>query len=499
MISKDIEYRYTTSSPWYENKPGHGFEEVTGRFKIGKDNKNEVWKTFLSTKKGESKKPGVRMDYGVTHIWPSYRLQYIPNTFIYKAWSLSNWGHMQDVDQNGYQYLDGTFSSPGLTLEFDPAGGYGHFKIEAKESSMWHPLAIVVRVEEGNRTTETPKDELFSFDKKEDKWYVYDTVTQKDVVDNDALTKWNKGYTIEKIGTDTLKNGNWVQRFKIKKDLTNHNISTPLGQGIYDYDIWYNIGPNNTISNSISSIYIEGYYDERGDYHKSEESYEIKIGSWKQKPNILYFCNMAWVNKPRTTSEPPTPIDATAVEYTDTTINLFLYVELGISPNGGHDIYWNQDVPNNPLLSSRFPSDLASSVVVTISRNDPEFDATGKYTKFKVSNYGGNYLIVSGSSMSNNEHNNPSSRRIQDYYIDDVMYDPDMKVYWSPNHNPNMTTVPRVYQVTTSDTSDDNHVLHQTFTVKKKTTTKPWNISIKATLNYKKYKGSTEGKLAGEK
>lgn len=479
-----------------ENDLRFGFEEAKGRFKIGQDSENEVWKTFLSNKTS-NKKQGVRMDYAETHIWPSYRVQYIPASFVYKSWSLSNSGHMQ----GDFQYLNGTFSTPGQTMEFDPAGGYGHFKLEAKESSMWHPLAIVVTVHEGNRNQETQEDEFFSFTKKEDSWYVYDDGGKTDIKDTDALTKWNVGYDIVRLSR-TITNEYTSHTFLIRKNNISYGDATqPLGKGVYDYDLWYNIGPNNNVANSLSYITIDGYFDERSlamtldevvdAYNADSECYHsqdncIKIGTWKQKPNILYYVNMAWVDKPRTTSSDPVPMSATSVEYADTSIELYLYVELGISSNGGHNIYWNQDLPiPGNSLSSKIPSDLNRYITVDISSNDPDYDATSKYSKFTVSRYGENYMKVTATSVSNNEHNNPTSRRLEDYFIDNVMYDPDHQI--------------GQFHVTTSDDTDNNHVLNETFTVRKYTTTMPWKISINATLAYNKYKGSTSGKLAGVK
>lgn len=505
-----IQYK-NSSNQMTENDLRFGFEEAKGRFKIGPDSENEVWKTFLSSK-SSTKNQGVRMDYATTHIWPSYRVQYIPSSFIYKSWSLSNWGHMQ----GDFQYLSGTFSSPGQTMEFDPAGGYGHFKIEAKESSMWHPLAIVVTVNEGNRNQETQEDEFFSFTKKADSWYVYDANGKKDIKDTDAINNWNTNYDIA-ILNRTIANDHTTITYLIrKKNIANGDSKTPLGKGVYDYDLWYNIGPNNNVTNSLSYITIDGYFDERSlamtlnevvnAYNSKSEYYHpqanpIKIGTWKQKSNILYYVNMAWVDKPSTTSTTPTPMSSTSVEYTDTSIVLYLYVELGISANGGHDIYWNQDVPNTSnSLSSKIPSDLNRYITVDISNNDPDYDATSKYSKFTVSRYGENYMKVTATSVANNEHNNPISRRQQDYFIDNVMYDPDGQIEWKPSASgsgPHLQ--PKMFNATTSDDTDNNHILNETFTVKKYTTTKPWKIKINATLAYNKYKGSTSGKLAGTK
>lgn len=462
---------------YVSNLPVYGFEDVEGRFNIGNGTTNDdnVWKTF---KNGGA---GLRMDYGQTHIWPSYRVQYIPGSFIYKAWSLSNWGHMQ----GDYQYLSGTFTSPNTIMEFDSAGGYGHFTIEAKESSMWHPLDIVIRVESENKEE---SDELFSFTRKEAKWYKYDNGSSKDISDSAAYNSWNSDYYINSISKTkvALSDGSYkmVEKFLVRKNsITTQNTSKPLGLGDYDFDLWYNVPANNYAKNSSTAIYIEGYYDERVGFYNRQwdskyyHSAEIKIGTYKQKPNILYYVNMAWVQRPTSYNSNPAPITSSSVEYSDTTITLYLYVEFGISPNGGADIYWNQELNiSGNVLDATLPSDLSRYIEITLSNND-SFNAVSKYSSFVASNYGGNYFKVVGTSVPNNEANNDSSRYTQDYSINNVVFSPSNEAG--------------------ADDTDNKQVITETLSVSKTTTTSPWKININAKLQYNKYKGETAGQAAG--
>lgn len=468
---------------------GLGAEFTEGRFKIGSD-KEEVWKTYVPDKT-LTKKEGIMMDYGDAHVWPSYRIQYIPRSFVFMSWSRSNGGHAQGT----HQYIDGTFDIGDRIKTFDSAGGYGHFKIEAKESSMWHPVSIIIRVEEQNKTILTPDNEKFSFTKRDNSWYKYDdNEGHLDIVQE--IFDWNSDYDIEKIEEQDNTNPDFIsvtyknaliQRFKITKKksaITNDR----LRKGAADFDLWYNVGPNNYPNSSRTTIVIESFFDALG--NEKSTGYNnlpyIGIGNWTQPANTLYYANMAWVSKPKSIISKPSPIADMTVDSTSTDFTLYLYVELGISVNGGQDIWWNSKVPNTSL-SSETPSDIYNYITVTAYKNDPKFDATKKYNRFSVQKYGGNYVQVNGSSLPNNDSNNSSDEKSQEYTIENVTFNPDNKKTIPYIPKPGWAQGKKTFQLVGSDDTDDEYTLMQSFEVMKRTKTKDWNIKLVATLNYGKY------------
>ena len=114
----------------------------------------------------------------------------------------------------------------------------------------------------------------------------------------------------------------------------------------------------------------------------------VKLASWWQKPNILYYCHANWVDADGNA------ITNDSCEYNELNAGVYLHIELGISPDGGNTIFWNDSHKN----ATRYQAikNLSASVpdVLTTSAITVEISGTDR-NRF-LSNYG--VQIANGKS-----------------------------------------------------------------------------------------------------
>jgi len=482
--------------------------EITkGRYRLGQSvsstsKYNEVNKTFQTTDNGANIKEGRSLSLGKVHIWPSYELENAKDkTFTFIAPALSEWGHMQGE----FQFINGIDPS-NLTLyyntvEIDPAGGHGQIRFNARESSLWHRLKVKIRVTIVNVDssealgTSLPGEISFPAGTKT---YLYDDGAKKDLKETKTC---NTNLIISEVSS-TYSNNNiyfatgdddteyeTTYDDKILEYTIDFNQSHTTQHGLidpnaYDYVLDYEISANNDVRKKAGFIELVSYYAyDDGTLREYPLDVPIVLASWRQRQNILYYVNMAWVSKPTSKDSMPSVVDSSTVEYNDTTFNLYLFVELGVSPNGGHDIYWNQVYKQGAnSLSAVLPSDI--SKYITIYKNDDVKPGhINNYGDFTVQTMwsGGNYVKVTGTSLPNTEANNKD--RVQHYYVKNMYSHGDDYI-----HDDHFSCA-----AAKSDRTENRHGQYSTFNVRKMTDTNPWNINITATLEYEKYSGATDG------
>lgn len=494
-------------------------EITNGRYRSGLNLEKEVNKTFrVSTHTNKVyTTEGRALSIGTAHIWPSYIIDnYGKKTFTFNAVAKKYWGHMQ----GDFDFRDGRNNAPSLNdvPGVDPAGGYGKIRFVAKESSLWHKLKVKLKVtlkniDPNNDGTIEYGDIQFpnSMESKE-YWYtnangvdtkeiivtnqntnIYkDKEETKDIiyVDNKGNRENVKQLTRYYI-VDALHKGHPLQHDAFPLD-SNDNL-LPLKEEDTIYEIDYAIPANNEVYKKECTIELVEYYayddGPLKPYDLKENS--ILLANWYQLPNILYFASMAWVQKPASKDSTPVLMPSTSVEYTDTSFDIYLFVELGISPNGGKDIYWNQKYTRGSLsLNSTLPENIARYITIDRPSNVPNTNSTtynhsSKYGQtFAVSTVWpyGNYVKVTGTSLPNNERNN--EERTQRYFMDNLLFE-----------SPSCVNVNgKVAGAAVSGPNDELKTLPCTFDVKKYTTTKPWNIRINASLQYNKFETSTDNK-----
>lgn len=490
-------------------------EITNGRYRSGKNLQNEVNKTFnIITDNNTSVNEGRALSIGTAHIWPSYIIDTAKgSTFKFTSVSREKMGYTQ----GDFDFREGRDNAPSLNdiPGVDPAGGHGQIKFMAKESSLWHKLKARIRVTISNLGKDyesnpdcgllvfppsmTNKPYRIDFYDKETGEINTETITltlnrnvsilldNSNEISNDGTKTLVQEYII-----DPLHDGLQLNHTKFPLD---KNDNLPKNEEETYYILDYEIQANNEVYKKSGKVELLGYYAyDNGplDYFPLNEP--MLLANWYQLPNILYYVNMAWVQKPNSKTDIPKVITNTSVEYTHTTFDIYLFVELGISPNGGKDIYWNQPI-NGLSLDASMPEDIARYITIdkpsnTTDSNSIEYNHSSKYEgNFSVSTIWpyGNYVKVTGRSLPNNERNN--EERTQRYFIDNLLFD-------SPSH---VNINNKIAGAAVSGPNDELKTMSCTFDVKKYTTTKPWHILINASLQYNKFKGATDGKTFEER
>lgn len=468
------------------------------------DKEVEVWKTYIP-----NSQEGRLLRWNNIRIWPSVYVDDCgKKTFIYLAPSRKTGGHAQDLanSPNGYQFEKGTSKlldkySPE---ELDPVGGAGTIRFISKESSLWYPVAVKIHIHETNKvkdnTTQTyDNDELFQFPTSVI-GFKYDKYDEDGQLITDMVHDifGNIGYSIQELENEKAVNDDVIDRyFKVEK--TEVNTDAPLDYYAADFQLEYTIGPNNNTQKAegyaeITHVYI---YDTNGD--GSELSLQecklddpILIASWSQKANCAYYCSMAWVKKPSSYTNDPVRLDSTSVSYNSTSIELYLYVEFGASPDGGTHIYWNQTQQG---LDATLPDNLYQYITVTPKQNG-DADWTSKYSSFVVEKYGGNYFKVTGTSSTNNGQNNESTNRKQTYKVENLSISAPYSIQ-VPYDGVGPIKDFDYIQAANADQTDDIQKTEVGFYVNRYTSTDDWSIQLVAELNYGKYQGSTNGQSVG--
>lgn len=467
-------------------------EISNGRFKVGVHQKQyvdldgnssikdvEVWKTII-----HNSKDGRSLSLGNNHIWPSVILDNSRNdTFIYYSLAKSDGGHYQGDFNN---LMSGVLPNADKLNDIDPAGGFGQLRFISKESSLWHAVSVQLCVTETLKIENgAPKDsEVLQFDTTKSK-KKYDTDTSKDL---EYDYNGNEDYTIEELELERKIENNTLKRyFKISKKSTSSN---PLNYFDDDFLLDYVVGPNNNSETSTCKVEIVGVYmfQKGTEYYEELKNTSIVLANYSQGPNCMWYCCMAWVNRPKSIEEDPTPIESSFINYNTLYIDLYLYVEFGVSPNGGHDIYWNQKIRDD--LDGILPSTIANNITISASQSGNK-DWTDKYTTFNVVNIkkqdgsASNYFMVSGVSNINNNDNNDPADRTQEYRIENLSV-----------AAPTTIQVNNIeYDAANADYTDNTQTTEVGFYVKRYTTTSPWEIKINAELHYGKFNGSTDGNI----
>lgn len=485
-----------------------------GQFKVGNitkqytdldgklvDKEVEVWKTYIP-----NSQEGRLLRWNNFRIWPSvYVDDCRKNTFFYWAPSRQDGGHAQDPADfpNGYQFEDGTSKllDKNDPEKLDPMGGAGTIKFISKESSLWYPVAVKIHIHETNKVKDNntyDDDELFQFPTSFF-GFKYDIYYNGQIITNFIKDfQGNIDYSIQELGDPIIEDNAIDRYFKIEK--VNTDTSAPLDYYAPDFILDYTIGSNNNTNKATGYVEITHVYVWDTEGTGSELSLRerklndtVLVASWSQGANCAYYCSMAWVKKPSSYTDDPVRLDNTSVSYNTTSIELYLFVEFGVSPDGGTHIYWDQKLDNG--LDATLPDNLYQYITVTTTQNGDE-DWTSKYSNFVVEKYGGNYFKVTGTSVPNNNSNNESDNRKQTYKVENFSISAASTIQVPYDGVGPMTDFDEI-RAANADETDDIQKTEVAFYVNRYTSTDDWSIKLQAKLNYDKYQGSTNGQSVG--
>ena len=457
---------------------------------------------------------------------------------------------------SAYPQAVSTYNQTKQIMEVDPAGGILEFSMVARELSYWHKIGPVLRI---SNTSQLGNQ----MNIKEFRTYFLDNKSQYDIqkvpYNTDVQSLWyttstntySYEYVFDVLKSDTATT--WQPSKTNKKDLT---FTCYVGPNNTPYSAYTYIGllgfaneVNNLEYNNTSAVhpYAKGevpgvtmnvdnppvgrpvhtniYTDSTGnnhymDWRVGDDSVATGIDNQRlicfwQKPNVLYYVHMLWVTPLHTDyNTAPTQSELLTTWTTDwdiTDYDLLLYVEFGISPNGGHDIFWNNATTTGTLgdtiqkvyarnISATVPQDIYKYIHPTIEATSVNRQSVTPYTvtstKTETNNQPFKFVRIRVHlSSKNDEHNNLSKNRYQKYAV--------------LNYEQVEALSPGNSSMTTESTLDpNNNGIHYAkydytpyagtrfnFQIGRKYKTNDWNLQTSATLYYEsgsmRYEGET--------
>lgn len=298
-----------------------------GKFIFGK-NSNEVNQAW----QGQDN-PTREVRVGDSTIWPSFSVGAVSNTFTFtpSADSLKSQGDFTIVSENGVSKYKVTNKAidENVPIEIDPAGGSGTIGIMTRESSLWHQLSLVGQITQTN--SDSAKINSFTITAPS---YVIAEVEQS------TSTEENNHYT----SSFTLKvNSDDGKSTKLTKE-QEHDVNY-MPTGNYDILLNWSIKPNNTPNEAYAEFRLNSFYDLLGNQYDIEDN--NLLFSVRQKSNILYYVHLAFLDETQgnnyINNGAIETSDSITVDYNAKTTTFYTFVELGISPDGGNTIYWNDN------------------------------------------------------------------------------------------------------------------------------------------------------------
>ena len=444
---------------------------------------------------------GYELKYDKKRIWPSFNVNCIENTLSFHWDTKDGLGGIQ-----GNKPIPDNSSSNKIH-EFDPNGGNGYMNLIDRETSLWHRPELQILVIGPNDGNDI---EIGSIDSIKLPGNVDSAGTIKESTDfsNDDVNKVKELYTEEfNVSADDIV----INKYRVKPNqpdefydndgnYTDDYKYTPCYKSTEDFWTHFTVNPNNSTSNRYGMIIISKIYTKIGEtVNLLELGKFVKLASWYQKPNILYYCHANWVDADGNA------ITNDSCEYNELNAGVSLHIELGISPDGGNTIFWNDSHKN----STRYQAikNLSASVpdVLTTNAITVEIDGTDK-DRF-LSNYGVQVIdekspdkiirILLYPKYVNNEDNNGNYSK-ETYYIGDTSDDYNNSANSSnKEHDSDIVGIDgknwaQAGYMSQSESnvdapSDDPfNDVSTTFRIKKKVSTSPWEINLKVEVNINK-------------
>lgn len=443
---------------------------------------------------------GYELKYDKKRIWPSFNVNCIENTLSFHWDTKDGLGGIQ-----GNKPIPDNSSSNKIH-EFDPNGGNGYMNLIDRETSLWHRPELQILVIGPNDGNDI---EIGSIDSIKLPGNVDSAGTIEESTDfsNDDVNKVKELYAEEfNVSADDIV----INKYRVKPNqpdefydhdgnYTDDYKYTPCYKSTEDFWTHFTVNPNNSTNNRYGMIIISKIYTKIGEtVNLLELGKFVKLASWYQKPNILYYCHANWVDA-----------DGNAItndncEYNELNVGVYLHIELGISPDGGNTIFWNDSHKN----STRYQAikNLSASVPDVLTTNAITVEIEGTDSNRFLSNYG--VQVIDGKSPDkiirillypkyvNNEDNNGNYSK-ETYYIGDTSDDYNNSANSSNKEHDsdivgidgkNWAQAGYMAQSENINTPSDDpfNDVSTTFRIKKKVSTSPWEINLKVEVNINK-------------
>lgn len=445
---------------------------------------------------------GYELKYDKKRIWPSFNVNCLENTLSFHWDTKDGLGGIQ-----GNKPIPDNSSSDKIH-EFDPNGGNGYINLIDRETSLWHRPELQILVIGPNDGNDIKIGSIDSIKLPGNIDSAGTIEASTDFSDND-IDKVKKLYAEEfkDVSTDNIV----INKYRIKPNqpdefydgngnYTDDYKYTPCYKSTEDFWTHFTINPNNSTNNRYGMIIISKIYTKIGEtINLLELGNSVKLASWYQKPNILYYCHANWVD-----------VDGNAItndncEYNELNAGVYLHIELGISPDGGNTIFWNDSHKDSTKYQAI--KNLSASVPDVLTTNAITVEISGTDRNRFLSNYG--VQIANGNSADkilrillypkyvNNEDNN-TNYEIEKYYIGYTSDDYNNSA--NPNNKKHDSDIVGIngknwaqsgYMAQSEsnvDTPSNTEFcdVSTTFRIKRMRSTSPWNINLKVKVNINK-------------
>ena len=444
---------------------------------------------------------GYELKYDKKRIWPSFNVNCLENTLSFHWDTKDGLGGIQ-----GNKPIPDNSSSDKIH-EFDPNGGNGYVNLIDRETSLWHKPELQILVIGPNDANDIKIGSIDSI-KLPGNVDSAGTIEASTDFSNDDIDKVKKLYEKEfknyKVSTDNIV----INKYRVKPNQPDEFYGnykdnykyTPCYKSTEDFWTHFKVNPNNSTNNRYGMIIISKIYTKIGEtINLLELGNSIKLASWWQKPNILYYCHANWVDVNGNA------ITKDSCEYNELNVGVYLHIELGISPDGGNTIFWNDSHKN----STRYQAikNLSASVPDVLTTNAITVEISGTDRNRFLSNYG--VKIANGKSADkilrillypkyvNNEDNN-TNYPIEKYYIGYTSDDynnsanPNNKKHDSDIVGINGKNWAQSGYMSQSESNVDTPSnaefcdVSTTFRIKRMRSTSPWNINLTVKVNINK-------------
>lgn len=439
---------------------------------------------------------------------------------------------------SAYPAKQSTYNYSPALYEVEPAGGTFSFSMLARELTYWHKVAPVfwsyqyTKADNSFNLNECEAYVTGGTDCKESHFY-HITYTPADNRQVFVIT-----YGILNT-TDDTKNTTYQVNKSSSTDLTiNFTIGPNNTPEVAYTEIW-NVGFLNARESNREEYYSSNYYsakhrntpwhgskvvtdDARIIHSSSTEKKEICMVKMWQLPNILYYVHMKFINPKYTDYDNPATanvLESWTNAWNDKDEDILVYIEFGISPNGGKTIWWNGVEGDENIggdlgkklrdrgLTTVVPTDIDKYITITqhdftfLPNSTREADSTTsrynigdssvhgtkafKYVRFKIT-----------TSGENNEYYNIPHNIKQNYtMINEVDLETSTTATHSDDSDISADTKKRSGEYWAKYPNKSQSAL--LFNIGRKHTTKDWKTQVHLDLFYKngsmKYIGSTSG------
>lgn len=452
---------------------------------------------------------GYELKYNRKRIWPSFNVNCLENTLSFHWDTKDGLGGIQ-----GNKPIPDNSSSDKIH-EFDPNGGNGYMNLIDRETSLWHRPELQILVIGPNDGNDIKIGSIDSI-KLPGNVDSAGTIEASTDFSNDDVNKvkelYAEGFKDYNVSTDNIV----INKYRVKPNQPDEfYVYNKIEDKVYhtdDYkytpgyksneDFWthFTINPNNSTNNRYGMIIISKIYTKIGEtINLLENNESVKLASWFQKPNILYYCHANWVD-----------VDGNAItndscEYNELNVGVYLHIELGISPDGGNTIFWNDSHKNSTKYQAI--KNLSASVPDVLTTNAITVEISGTDRNRFLSNYG--VQIANGNSADkilrillypkyvNNEDNNTDCGP-ETYYIGYTSDDynnsanPNNKKHDSDIVGINGKNWAQSGYMSQSESNVDTPSnaefcdVSTTFRIKRMRSTSPWKIELKVKVNINK-------------